>query len=63
LAGLFSLQRCGQAGSACRPSPQDGIRIAVLHGQDPADAASFRLLRFSFVSIKILVLISIRNTP
>jgi hypothetical protein len=31
--------------------------------QDPDDAASFRLLRFSFVSIKILAPTLIRNTP
>ncbi|GMV74299.1 MAG: hypothetical protein AMXMBFR78_12500 [Rubrivivax sp.] len=49
----------GSGGSPRRPALHDGLWIAERHEQDPDDAAPFRLLRFSFVSIKILAPTSI----
>lgn len=49
----------GSGGSPRRPALHDGLWIAERHEQDPDDAAPFRLLRVSFVSIKILAPTSI----
>ncbi|WP_204351199.1 hypothetical protein, partial [Serratia marcescens] len=53
----------GSGGSPRRPALNDGLCIAGRHQQDPDATASFRLLRLSFVSIKIPALTLIRNTP
>jgi hypothetical protein len=53
----------GSGGSPRRPALNDSLWIAEPHDQDPDAAVSFRLLRFSLVSIKISALTLIRNTP